>query len=138
MPLGLLSLVILTVLVIYYDLSFRLIPNWLSIAILFASCVFFGAKSLGYLTFLSLSLYCLFYFKVIGGGDVKLALAYFIAIDSNLYTDVILLILTLGGILGFICCVALKLSGTASIRTYNLPYGIPIGLSGFLGIVASI
>lgn len=76
----------------YFDFRYMIIPNWISIALVFVYCVTSFLSDLSLLTFaiqigcggLALVIgYMLFSLRLIGGGDVKLLAASMVWIGSD-------------------------------------------------------
>lgn len=133
-------LLVLTLRVCWTDGRYRHISNWLVMAVAITVIVINGFShppwsSLGLLTLATGVLYAA---GIMAGGDAKLILAYFCGISSSLWLDVFVVMAMLGGLLAFI---SLAYGGLhrdlAGVRRRGIPYGIAIGLSGMLGVIAS-
>lgn len=122
--------------VLYKDVTERVINNELVIIILALSVINSGVTNFTawYLICIAIGL-ALFTTGIFAGGDIKLMLAYLIGIDSQWWPVVFLLTALMGGVmaLGYLAYGALC-NKMRQVRERGLPYGVPIALSGFLGV----
>lgn len=82
--------------------------------------------------------FLLFSVNVIAAGDIKLLVVMSLAIEPQ-YLSAVLLCMTLcGGLLALIYYVYGIFTDMAAVRHQGIPYGIPISISGYIGIAASL
>ena len=122
--------------VAYTDMTRRVINNYQVLLVLILGLVSSGFSNLqwGYWAVASVG-FLLFMTGVIAGGDVKLLLAYLVGIDSQWWSLVFMIMTTIGGLMavGYLAY-GLLINNVNSVRESGLPYGIPIVISGFLGV----
>jgi prepilin peptidase CpaA len=79
--------------------------------------------------------FLLWYWRVLGGGDVKLLVAISPTISTELLLLWILLVCVVGGI---VAIVVLLLHRLNIIKNRTVPYSIPIAVCSWLGMLASL
>ncbi|AMO55923.1 prepilin peptidase [Endozoicomonas montiporae] len=122
--------------VVYSDVTRRVINNYQVLLVLILGLFTSGVANLqwGYWAVASIGL-LLFFTGVVAGGDIKLLLAYLVGIDSRWWLLVFLLMAIIGGVLalGYLLYGVL-INNVQGVRARGLPYGIPIVISGFIGV----
>jgi len=119
----------------YFDIRFRRIPNFLCYIGIVLGVVFglveqdFTGHILGMLAG-GLPLLLLFYFGLVGGGDVKLMLATGAILGFPLILDVLTLSVGVGGLLALVMVVHNKTSNrkpdeAATSPPSGVPYAVP-------------
>jgi prepilin peptidase CpaA len=76
----------------------------------------------------------LFYYNLVGAGDVKLASSFSVAVKPEYQLIVALLIFILGGLVA----IFQTISNRYKNKKRGVPYGVPISLGYLLGIAASL
>jgi len=137
------SLIFVTVILVYViqsDLRKRTIPNTASVLLLVNSTLYCGFN--GYwsqwLIVVPVFLFGLLLWRlsIWGAGDAKLLAAVSPMISLDHFVATLLLIAFLGGALSVVIFVSSRLKKN---RAYtHIPYGIPISIGCWLGIIASI
>ncbi|WP_353958861.1 prepilin peptidase [Vibrio tapetis] len=127
----------------YTDIKFRKIENWVLtffLAVICISSIFkLGVQVSVYqvLYGLAFSIFGMFFLhRVIGSGDIKLISIFLFVINTNYYHLFFLLSLFFGGALAIVY-VALNICIGKS-NTEGIPYGIPISISGYFLLLASL
>ena len=82
--------------------------------------------------------FILFSVNVIAAGDTKLLVVMSLAIDSQYLVAILLLMALCGGLLALIYYLYGVFTDMAAVRKRGIPYGIPISISGYIGIAASL
>jgi Flp pilus assembly protein protease CpaA len=139
---GWLLIVILCLVVCFYDLRYRLIPHWLCIAILTLSVLvspvnfslMWSIKAFGIGCFLL----ALWYYRILGGGDVKLFVAFIPAISDPYLLMSLILIGLSGGVLAVIYLIYGYCTDLQKVKAKGLPFGIPICVVGLFCVAASL
>lgn len=124
--------------IVQTDIRFRLIPNRAILPLLFASLFLSISKGqyetlLYGIAFLIVGVIFLVWF--FAPGDIKLASVLVSLILPDYYLLTLVLTLFLGGVLALSY---LLIKGKKFTRERGLPYGVPICISGYLGILASL
>ncbi|WP_087023867.1 A24 family peptidase [Thaumasiovibrio subtropicus] len=136
-------LLVLSLLLCVYDIRHRLLPNtWIGVVSI--SCMVINLQFgigwnalVGTATVLVTGLF-LFYWGIVGAGDVKLLAAYSIAITADILLPTLLLAAIIGGVVTLILVLwAWKSRQWEQLKSRGIPYGIPIALAGFTGVVFS-
>ncbi|MCG9724202.1 prepilin peptidase [Vibrio brasiliensis] len=134
----LLSVVTLSLLVIYSDIKHRKVSNRLCLLIAFLCAgyafIYTEVQVLIPITILVIGI-ALSYLRILGGGDTKLLAAYFIAISPDAFLATLVVIGISGGVLSLIYLLKNKIKKNTN---NSLPYAIPITIGGLIGILASM
>ncbi|MGY0217804.1 prepilin peptidase [Endozoicomonadaceae bacterium StTr2] len=123
--------------IFYSDATKRQIRNPLVVSVAVLSLLCSGLTAFASFPYLVAVLIGigLFAANAIAGGDIKLILAFLPAIDRSWWVVVLLVIATLGGVMACGYLIYGLLTGKLSaVRQRGLPYGIPIGVGGLLGV----
>lgn len=145
-----LTLTLLMLLVIYFDATRYIIPNWL-VGILLAVYplfVFIAPEPVDWVTSLIIALiafgvgFALFFFKVMGGGDVKLLAVCCLWVGKSMAAHFILYTAFLGGVMAVLILLGRPVAGFYAARFAPdrilpkillpgepLPYGIAIAIA---------
>lgn len=138
---GWLVLAALSCFVCYQDLTKRRISNRLVLSLLVVSAVLFlylhNYSILLYSGLLLLACFTLFLFNIIAGGDIKLLVAFSLAIKAQFLPLTLLIIMALGGLLGIAYYLFGLLTDLAKVKARGIPYGLPICLGCLFGVAAS-
>lgn len=139
------SVLLLMIYISCSDFNYRIISNKS------VMCVFFVAILIGFrhfsfeyfisLFFLYLSLLVVYYFKVLGGGDIKLMAALSLAIPSSLWLSTYIMVMIFGGFLALIYLTVHlidKRFGLGFMKLKGIPYGIAISCGFFIFIMKYI
>lgn len=137
--------VVVTILIaiVFFDLKWRIIPNWLNLALLIMAFIWcllnkniYISKDLLVPIALHISVtYAAFHFGVIGGGDFKMLVAAFGFIWPDGYVGFWFLVAFAGAILAAVQLVLIRM--TSSKPRYNsVAYGVPIAL-GIASVLVS-
>lgn len=124
--------------IVLTDIRFRLIPNKAVLPLLCTSILLSMNKGqyetlLYGMAFLLIGIIFLVWF--FAPGDIKLASVLVTLILPDYYLLTLVLTLFLGGVLAL---AYLLIKGKEFTRERGLPYGVPICISGYLGILASL
>ena len=137
----LILLLMTVVYILFTDITKRQIYNNQVMAILVLSLVCSGLTAFAPLPYLlavitGLVLYAI---GVFAGGDIKLILAFLPAIQLQYWSLVLMLIAIVGGILaiGYLAY-GWSTKQMQEVRERGLPYGVPIALSGYIGVFLSL
>ncbi|MEZ8881258.1 prepilin peptidase [Vibrio lentus] len=76
--------------------------------------------------------------SVLGAGDSKLLAAYSLAIKPEYLYPILLLIICFGGLLSLGYYIFEKIKNTETVNQRGVPYGVPICLGSYLGVLASL
>lgn len=125
----------------YYDLRWRIIPNFVTIpTIILGICVHtFDCGMEGFYSSLigiaigSAIFLLLYIFGWMGAGDVKMAAAVGALIGGLQVAHMVVTIIMIGGILG-VLFLLLKKEKNLTVNYYTVPYGVAI----FLGAIISM
>ncbi|MGY3570037.1 prepilin peptidase [Vibrio paucivorans] len=136
------GLIIATLFIFLSDIVHRLIPNCIVVFVAVSAISLMILNE----SYASLNVTILIFIiglvlhskNVLGGGDIKLVLAYSTAIKPELSLLYIVIILLLGGILATFYWGCHRVFGNVTNPKEGLPYGLPIGVSGIFCIAASI
>ncbi|WED26088.1 prepilin peptidase [Vibrio sp. DW001] len=131
---------LLLIFVIQSDFRHRKIPNTASVLLLINStlyCVFNGYW-MQWLIVVPVFLFGLLLWRlnVWGAGDAKLLAAISPMISPDYFISTLLLVAFLGGALSIVIFVSSRLRKNRVIA--HIPYGVPISIGCWLGIMASI
>ncbi|CAM3795033.1 Type IV leader peptidase family protein [Vibrio aerogenes CECT 7868] len=139
---GWLSLAGLSLIVCFYDLRERIIPNSVCL-IIFTIALMISPVSVtvvwaAQVTGVVCLLLVFYRYQVWGGGDIKLLLAFLPAISEKF----LLLTMTLIGLTGGVLCAFYLVYGAwtdmEQVRKKGLPFGIPVCFACLFGITASL
>ncbi len=123
---------------------FRKIENWVLICfvvvIFIASFFNFGVtvtipQFLYSLAFLFFGM--LFLYRVMGAGDIKLIFVFMLVVNTKYYMLFLVSTLFLGGVLAIIYMIKNAYFVKETNRE-GIPYGIPISISGYVLLIASL
>lgn len=131
---------ILVLLVIYSDIRFRTISNTLVMAVFLAVLAYcYQSDVLGQWLY-AIPVFCigflLWWLGAFGAGDVKLLTVLVPAIDPAYHLFTFLIIAFSGGIVVVATLIHARLK--AKNGKITVPYGVPIALGCWLGILASL
>ncbi|WP_157810384.1 prepilin peptidase [Vibrio sp. HA2012] len=130
---------ILLLVISYQDVRYRLIANKLVIGVLGCVATFcYINDSLGNFTYwiwLCPLAFALWYIHMWGAGDAKLLIALLPAVSSDYLAEIFILIGLSGGVTALMTYLIAKYKKTEFI---TVPYGVPISVSCWLGILASL
>jgi len=128
------------ILICYFDIYKRIIPNISVVVLLF---FLFFSRHYGYLEFYFESFLSIFIiglllwkFGVWGAGDVKLISVLSMFISPNFLFTSVLVILVVGG--GVALCELTMCKVLPSRKSQGVPYGVAISVGGCVGVLASI
>lgn len=131
---------ILSFAVIYSDLRYRVIPNALVFSVLMTVLVYcYQFEVLGqwlYAIPVFGTGFFLWWLGMFGAGDVKLLTVLAPAIDPDYHLFTFLIIVFSGGIVAVATLIYARLKGKN--QKITVPYGVPIALGCWLGILASL
>ena len=126
----------------YQDLTKRTISNRAVLAVLVITTVLFlyqhNYAVLPYSLLLILIGFVLFLFKFIAAGDIKLLVAFSLAIAPQYLLLTLVIIGVLGGGLALFYYLFGLLTDLDKVKKRGIPYGIPICLGGLFGVAASL
>ncbi|MGF1755855.1 prepilin peptidase [Vibrio makurazakiensis] len=77
-------------------------------------------------------------FSILGAGDTKLLAVYSLAIRPEYLWPILFLIICVGGVLSLGYYVYGRLTNIEKVRQRGVPYGIPICIGSYLGVLASL
>lgn len=129
--------------VCYTDIKFRKIENWVLKVFIATICISLvlnvGVQVSVYqvLYGLAFSIFGMFFLhRIIGAGDIKLVSIFLLMIDTNYYHLFLMLSLLLGGGVAVIYIIRHIFIGKSNKE--GVPYGIPISISGYFFLLASL
>ena len=122
----------------YGDITQRIISNKLVLIVLVTSLLSSGLSAFAVIPMLLATLAGLLLFAIgaFAGGDIKLMLAFLPGIALQWWPVVFLLIAIIGGVMavGYLGY-GLWTKRLRAVRERGLPYGVPIAIAGFLGVL---
>ena len=122
----------------FSDILHRRINNYLVLIVAVLAMVISGFSAFAVIPFAiatGIGL-VLFGFGIFAGGDIKLMLAFLLGIDTQWWPVVFLLTAVIGGVMaaGYLL-IGLYKKDLNQVRKKGIPYGVPIVISGLLGIL---
>lgn len=145
LPLPILSwfaLALIGCFICYQDISQRTIANQLVLLVLlitFSLSVYQHSYiNLLYSGALLLSGLILWRYNIMGGGDIKLLVAFSLAIKPEFLLLTLVIITVFGGILALAYYLFGLLTDLEKVKARGIPYGFPICLGSLFGIAASL
>ncbi len=137
-------LFIVTITLCWLDIRHRKLPNvW--VLVLFLICLLINVQfNIGLNVLIGASVVfavgvLLFVWRIVAAGDVKLLIAYSIAISADLMVPTLILMALLGGVVSSVLFLwAWKTSQIDQLKLRGVPYGVPIALAGFTGVMLSM
>ena len=139
---GWLVLAALCCVICYQDFSKRRISNRVVslVAVVTALLLIYlhNYAVLPYSLLLLLIGFVLFLFKFIAGGDIKLLVAFSLAIKAQFLPLTLVIIMLSGGALALSYYLFGLLTDLDKVKARGIPYGIPICLGCLFGVAASL
>ncbi|MEZ9338088.1 prepilin peptidase [Vibrio splendidus] len=138
----LIILATISLIVMYKDVKNRTISNLECILVLIVVFPFFllYGESISLLYVLSIVVIgvVLNQLSILGAGDTKLLAAYSFAIRPDYLWPILFLIVCIGGLLSMVYYVYGRLTNIEKTKQRGVPYGIPICIGSYLGVLASL
>jgi Flp pilus assembly protein protease CpaA len=124
----------------YLDCRYRVIPNWtivlVAVLTLLTSLTTDNIQQLYYVPLFLIMGFLLWQMNVFAGGDVKLVAFLLPAVDDSLYLDMFVLTMFLWAVTALL--VAIHHSVKSGNSDKSVPFGVPMAVSGVIGLFASM
>ena len=137
-----LALALLCCLICSQDFTTRTIANQLILLVLLItlslSVYQHNYSSLLYSGVLLLFGLILWRYNIMGGGDIKLLVAFSLAIKPDFFPLTLVIITGCGGVLALAYYLFGLFTDLAKVKARGFPYGLPICLGSLFGIAASL
>lgn len=132
----------ISLIIMYKDVKIRRVTNLQCLLILVVVFPLFLLSGEVISLFYSLSIVTfgvlLNQFSILGAGDTKLLAVYSLAISPEYLWPILFLIICIGGVLSLGYYVYGRLTNIKKSRQRGVPYGIPICIGSYLGVLASL